>query len=91
MRTEQAPDRSTDRMAGNALEASRAPDARRRLSARLSPIPEILWVPGVSAGLILMIGLFGLLFKQPWLFPKFTEAPRGVPRHIRYDKKDMRS
>jgi hypothetical protein len=55
-------------MAGNALQASRASDARRRLSARLSRIPGILWVPAVSAGLILIIGLLGLLFKQPWLF-----------------------
>ena len=45
----------------------------------------------VFGAIALLIGLFGLLFKQPWLFAKFTEAPRGVPRHIRYDKKDRRS
>jgi hypothetical protein len=34
----------------------------------VSQVPEILWTPAVVAGLIAVIGLFGLLFDQPWLF-----------------------
>lgn len=35
----------------------------------ISKIPDIVWAPIVSGLLMLIVGLLGLAFRQPWLFP----------------------
>lgn len=32
-------------------------------------IPDIVWAPVIAAFLMLIVGLLGLAFRQPWLFP----------------------
>jgi hypothetical protein len=36
---------------------------------RISKIPDIVWAPIVAGLLMLITGLLGLAFRQPWLFP----------------------
>ena len=33
------------------------------------PIPDWIWAPLVSGGLMLLVGILGLIAHQPWLFP----------------------
>jgi hypothetical protein len=53
------------------------------LLARVARIPDAIWGPVVAGVLILVIGLIGLAFGQPWLFPSLgpsaymlSEMPR---------------
>ncbi len=41
------------------------------MHARRKPtiVPDIIWAPLVSGGLMLIVGLLGLWAHQPWIFP----------------------
>ena len=67
MGAEQAPERP-GRPNNDPVQGRGSSDTRDRLKVRLSQVPEILWTPGVVTGLTAAIGLFGMLFDQPWLF-----------------------
>lgn len=41
----------------------------RAAKTAIAKIPDIVWAPLVSGFLMLIVGLLGLAFRQPWLFP----------------------
>lgn len=41
----------------------------RPAKTRIGKIPDIVWAPIVSGLLMLIVGLLGIAFRQPWLFP----------------------
>ena len=43
--------------------------AKKRSNRYPNSIPDVVWAPLASGGLILLVGLLGLIAHQPWLFP----------------------
>jgi CBS-domain-containing membrane protein len=50
-------------------ERQRAAKVDRPTKNWISHIPDIIWAPIVSGLLMLIVGVIGLTFRQPWLFP----------------------
>lgn len=50
-------------------EKPRPPQVDHPAKTAVSKIPDIVWAPIASSFLLLVVGLLGLAFHQPWLFP----------------------